>query len=316
LSAHQTLDAPRATAAEPSRARRRRGRRAVEPSFWFVVPALLVYLAVVIYPSLAGAVYAFTDWNGLSGERAFVGLDNFQEILSDDQSFSALKNTLLLTVFILVVQNLVGLLLALGVHAKIRSRGPLRAVFFAPAVLSPLIMAYLWKYLFNPAPDAGINAVLGAVGLGSLQQDWLGNGDLALWAIGFTVVWQFAGYSMVIFLAGLQGVPEELVEAAELDGAGRFRRFWHVTLPLIAPAITINVLLSTIGGLKLFDQVFAITNGGPGYATETLSTLMYKEAFVFGHYGSATALALVLAIIVAAISMVQLHYLRRREVVA
>ena len=147
------------------------------------------------------------------------------------------------------------------------------------------MIAFLWKYLFNPDPDSGINALLGLVGLGFLQQDWLGNPSLALWSVGFTVVWQFAGYSMVIFLAGLQGVPRELEEAAALDGAGRWQRFRNVILPMIAPAVTINLMLSTIGGLKLFDQVFAITNGGPGYSTETLSTLIYKQAFVFGSYG-------------------------------
>ena len=127
-------------------------------------------------------------------------------------------------------------------------------------------------------------------------------------------MWQYAGYSMVIFLAGLQGVPRELHEAATIDGAGRWQRFRNVTWPLLAPAVTINLMLSTIGGLKLFDQVFAITNGGPGYATETLSTLIYKQAFVFGSFGYSTAVALVLAILVAAVSLVQLKYLRSREV--
>ncbi len=177
-----------------------------------------------------------------------------------------------------------------------------------------MVIAFLWKYLFNPDPDSGINALLGLVGLGFLQQDWLGNPSLALWSVGFTVVWQYAGYSMVIFLAGLQGVPRELEEAAAIDGAGRWMRFRNVILPLIAPAVTINLMLSTIGGLKLFDQVFAITNGGPGYSTETLSTLIYKQAFVFGSYGYSTAVALVLAILVAAVSLVQLKYLRSREV--
>jgi raffinose/stachyose/melibiose transport system permease protein len=241
-------------------------------------------------------------------------VDNFKQIFTDDQSFSALKNTIYLTVFIALVQNAIGLLLALGVHTAIKSRNLLRVILFAPAVVSPVVIAFLWKYLFNPDPHSGINAVLGFVGLGGLQQDWLGNGSIALWAVGMTVVWQFAGYSMVIFLAGLQNVPRELLEAAEVDGAGRWRRFRHITFPLLAPALTINLMLSTIGGLKLFDQVFAITGGGPGYATETLSTLIYKQAFVFGSFGYSTALALVLAIIVAAISMVQLHYLRGREV--
>jgi raffinose/stachyose/melibiose transport system permease protein len=292
---------------------RRRSRAAREPALWFALPAMLVYLVVVIYPSLAGAVYAFTDWSGVGG-ASFVGLDNFERLFTDAQSLGALRNTVLLTIFIVVVQNGVGMALALGVHARIRSRYLLRVVFFAPAVLSQVVIAFLWKYLLNPDPDSGLNALFGFFGLGFLQQDWLGNPSLALWSVGFTVVWQYAGYSMVIFLAGLQGVPRELEEAAALDGAGRWTRFRHVVLPLIAPAVTINLMLSTIGGLKLFDQVFAITNGGPGYSTETLSTLIYKQAFVFGSYGYSTAVALVLAILVAAVSLVQLSYLRGREV--
>ena len=291
-----------------------RSRRARDPAIWFALPAIVVYLVVVIYPSLAGAVYAFTDWSGIGGAPNWVGLDNFKRLFTDDQSFGALRNTVLLTIFIVIVQNAVGLALALGVHAQIKSRYALRAIFFAPAVIAPVVIAFLWKYLLNPDPDSGINALLGFVGLGFLQQDWLGDPSLALWSVGFTVVWQYAGYSMVIFLAGLQGVPRELEEAAALDGAGRWTRFRHVVLPLIAPAVTINLMLSTIGGLKLFDQVFAITNGGPGYSTETLSTLIYKQAFVFGSYGYSTAVALVLAILVAAVSLVQLKYLRSREV--
>jgi len=286
-----------------------------EPAVWFALPALLVYLLVVVYPSLAGAAYAFTDWSGIGG-ATWVGLENFRNLFSDDQSFGALKNTLKLTVFIVVVQNAIGLALALGVHTAIKSRYALRTIFFAPAVVSPVVIAFLWKYLFNPDPEAGLNALFGFFGLTFLQQNWLGDPAVALWAVGFTVVWMYAGYSMVIFLAALQGVPRELEEAADLDGAGRFQRFRYVILPLIAPAVTINLMLSTIGGLKLFDQVFAITNGGPGYASETLSTLIYKQAFVFGRYGYSTAVALVLALMVAAIAIVQLKYLRSREVTA
>jgi raffinose/stachyose/melibiose transport system permease protein len=310
---HARAGAPAAPAATAARGRRRRAGQAGDPALWFALPALVVYLVIVVYPSLAGAAYAFTDWSGI-GKAGWVGLENFKSLFSDPQSFGALKNTLKLTVFIVVVQNLIGLLLALGVHTAIRSRYLLRTIFFAPAVLSPIVLAFLWKYLFNPDPDAGLNALLGFLGLDFLQQNWLGNPSVALWAVGLTVVWQYAGYSMVIFLAAMQGIPRELEEAAALDGAGRFQRFWHVVLPLIAPAMTINLTLSTVGGLKLFDQVFAITNGGPGYATETLSTLIYKQAFVFGKYGYSTAVALVLAILVSAIALIQLRFLRSREV--
>jgi raffinose/stachyose/melibiose transport system permease protein len=304
---------PDARAGVPAPRRRRRGARSLSPPWWFAAPALAVYALVVLYPAIAGVVYAFTDWNGL-GERNFIGLDNFSRLFGDEAARGSLVNTLLLTVAIVFVQNGIGLLLALGVHTKIKSRSLLRVVFFAPAVVSPVMVAFLWKYIYNPAPDAGVNGILGAFGLDGLRQDWLGDPELALWSVAGMVIWQFAGYSMVIFLAGLEGVPAELHEAAMIDGAGRFQRFRHVTWPLLAPAVTINLMLSTIGGLKLFDQVYAATNGGPGYASETLSTVLYKQAFVYGNFGYSTAIALVLALFVAAVSMVQVYYLRGREV--
>jgi raffinose/stachyose/melibiose transport system permease protein len=299
----------------PARAARRGGRsRALSPSWLFAAPALLVYAVVVLYPSLAGVAYAFTDWKGVGTGMSFVGLANFRAILGDDQALGSLGNTLLLTIAIVIVQNGVGLLLALGVNARIRSRALLRVVFFAPVVVSPVMVAFLWKYVYNPDPGAGLNGLLHAVGLGGLRQDWLGDPSLALWSIAAMVVWQYAGYSMVIFLAGLEGISKDLHEAAMIDGTSTFQRFRYITWPLLAPAVTINLMLSTIGGLKLFDQVFAATNGGPGYATETLSTVLYKQAFVYGKFGYSTAIALVLALFVAAVSLVQIYYLRSREV--
>lgn len=293
---------------------RRRGR--IAPPWWFAVPAVLVYALVVLYPSIAGAGSAFTDWSGVGSAKAFVGIANFKQLVRDDQALGALRNTLLLTVAIVVVQNGIGLLLALGVHTRIRSRMVLRLVFFAPVVVSPVMVSFLWKFVYNPAPDAGLNAALGSVGLGGLRQDWLGNPSLALWSVAFTVIWQCAGYSMVIFLAGLEGVPAELHESAMVDGAGTVARFRHITWPLLAPAVTINVMLSTVGGLTLFTQIIAMTNGGPGYATDTLSTVLYKQAFVYGKFGYSTAVALVLAIFVAAVTFLQIGYLRSRETTA
>jgi raffinose/stachyose/melibiose transport system permease protein len=291
----------------------RRRRRAGGPGWAFIAPALIVYAFVVLYPSLAGIFYAFTDWRGIGSYR-FIGFDNFDRLLHDDAAIGSIRNTVLLTIAIVVVQNGVGLLLALGVHARIKSRGVLRVIFFAPVVVSPVMIAFLWKYIYNPDPHAGLNALLGSVGLDGLQQDWLGNPSLALWSVAAMIVWQFAGYSMVIFLANLEGIPNELLEASRIDGAGTFARFRYVIWPLLGPAITINVMLSTIGGLKLFDQIFAATNGGPGYSTETLSTIIYKQAFVYGQYGYSTAIAFVLALFVAAVSFVQIRYLRGREV--
>ena len=263
---------------------------------------------------MAGAVYAFTDWRALSAHKEFVGLDNLQRLLGDMQARTALKNSLLIALFVPLFQNGLGLLLALGLNTGVKSRYILRTVFFAPAVISPLIVSYLWQYIYNPFPDQGLNGLLGSIGLGFLRQDWLGDPSLSLGSIMATVVWQSLGVSMVIFLAGLQGISREYYEAAELDGATVLSRFRHITLPLIAPAITVNLVLSLIASLKLFDQVFAMTNGGPGYATETLSTVLFKQTFLFGRFGYGAMIALVLTAIVALFAFIQLRVLRSREV--
>ncbi|MFD4117373.1 carbohydrate ABC transporter permease [Streptomyces niveus] len=272
---------------------------------------MLLFAFVVLVPSTRGVYYALTDWDGLDPDFSFVGLDNFGAMFSDPDAVQAIWHTLLIAVAVTVIQNGFGLLLALGVNSVIKSRNVLRVFLFAPAVVTPLVTAYLWRNLLSP--DGAVNSLLGAVGLGSWQQDWLGDPDIALWSVVGVVVWQFGGYSMVIFLAGLQSVPKEIYEAADIDGAGPVRRFWSVTRPLLAPALTINLMLSIIGGIKLFDQVYALTGGGPGHATDTLSTLIYKDAFTLGEFGYSIALAVVLTIIVAVVSAGQYFVLSRNE---
>ncbi|WP_435226107.1 carbohydrate ABC transporter permease [Streptomyces sp. Tue6028] len=262
-------------------------------------------------PSARGVYYAFTDWDGLDPAFSFVGLDNFTGLADDPDAVRAIWHTLVIAVAITVIQNAFGLLLALGVNSLIKTRNVLRVLLFAPAVITPIVTAYLWRNLLGP--DGAVNSLLGAVGLASLKQDWLGDPQLALWAIVGVIVWQFGGYSMVIFLAGLQSVPKEIHEAADIDGAGPIRRFWSITRPLLAPAFTINLMLSMIGGIKLFDQVYALTGGGPGHATDTLSTLIYKDAFTLGEFGYSIALAVVLTIIVAVASIGQYTLLSRGE---
>ncbi|MFL6140594.1 MAG: carbohydrate ABC transporter permease [Labedaea sp.] len=290
----------RAVAAPERRPASARERRRTGPPWWFALPAMLLFAFVVLVPSGRGVYFAFTDWDGLDPTFSFVGLRNFADLLRDADATRAVEHTLLIAVSITIVQNGLGLLLALGVDSAIKSRHLLRVFLFAPAVVTPIVTAYLWRNLLGPG--GAVNSLLGAAGLGSWQQDWLGDPQLALVSVVAVIVWQFAGYSMVIFLAGLQSVPREIYEAADLDGAGPVRRFWSVTRPLLAPAFTVNLMLSIIGGIKLFDQVYALTGGGPGHATDTLSTLIYKDAFTLGEFGYSVALAVVLTIIVAVVS--------------
>ncbi|MFI6681587.1 carbohydrate ABC transporter permease [Kribbella sp. NPDC050470] len=303
-----------AKSAYAPRGRRERNppvRRRTAPPWWFALPAMVLFAFVVLIPSARGVYYAFTDWNGLDPDFAFVGLDNFAELWRDPDARQAVWHTLVIAVSITIIQNGFGLLLALGVNSAIKSRNVLRVFLFAPAVVTPIVTAYLWRNLLGP--DGAVNSLLGAVGLDSWRQDWLGDPQLALWSIVAVIVWQFGGYSMVIFLAGLQSVPQEIYEAADMDGAGPVRRFWSVTRPLLAPAFTINLMLSIIGGIKLFDQVYALTGGGPGHATDTISTLIYKDAFTLGEFGYSIALAVVLTIIVAIAASGQYVVLARNE---
>ena len=289
--------------------RRRRGSGPSAP-WLLVVPAFAFLLAFHFLPSLSGFYYALTDWDGLTDAR-FVGFDNFRELWRDSTTRSALENTLLLAAAFFVAVNVIGLALAVGLHRTLKSRNVLRAVFFAPVVVSPLAVAFVWQYIFQS--DGALNRTLDAIGLDGWQHPWLGDPSTALWAILVTLVWQFSGFAMVIYLAGLQSIPDELYEASALDGAGTWLEFRRLTLPLLAPAVTINATLTLVFGLRLFDQVLALTGGGPGGATETLATQVYKQAFVFGRFGYSTALALVLTLLIAALSIVQLLVLRRRE---
>lgn len=300
----------------PARGARRRRRRRVYRGqaasvWWFILPAAALYIFVVVVPSIRGGAFAFTDWDGISLDAEFVGFAQFARIFNDPYGIIAVRNTIVIAISVMVIQNLLGLLIALGVNSHIKSKTVLRVLFFAPVVITSIAVSFLWQNLFAPA--GGINTMLSAIGLGDFTQSWLGDPTVAIVSIIIVVVWQNVGYSMVIFLAGLQGVPEEVLEAASIDGAGPIRRFWSVVRPMLAPAITINLMLSLIGGLKLFDQVFILTKGGPGGATNTISTLIYQNAFLLQKFGYGSALAVLLTIFVAIAAFVQYRMLSRQE---
>lgn len=269
----------------------------------FAIPAMLLYGFVLLVPTLRGSVYAFTDWDGLSQVFEFVGIGNFETVVGNADAVKAVANTVIIAFATTILSNVIGLALALALNSRIKSRFVLRVFFFAPAVLTPVVTAFLFKYIF--APIGPLNGLLDAGGLSGLKQDWLGAADWALFAIIVVMVWQQSGYAMVIYLAGLQGVPAELLEASAMDGAGATRRFWSITRPFLAPAITISMMLILIHGLKVFAEVWIMTGGGPGNATHSLSTLIYKDAFQFGLFGTSIAMSLILLVMVATISAVQ-----------
>lgn len=275
-----------------------------------MVPAVVVMTVFVVAPAIVGVVLTFSDWKGF-GALNWVGLDNYAKFLTDPQSLTSLSNTAVLAAMIVVGQNLAGLSLALILERRRPGSGFLQALFLMPVIISPVIISYLWQYIYSPF--GALNVVLDTVGLGFLQRSWLGDPQTALAAIAVTIVWQQTGTSMVIYLAGLRGVPPELAEAAQIDGAGWWQRLARIKLPLLAPAITINLVLTLIAGLRVFDQIIAMTGGGPGYATDTLSTVIYKRGFGAGQLSYGLTMAVVLSVAIAVLAVVQTVLLRRRE---
>lgn len=275
---------------------------------WFLLPAGVPYVFLFLVPSLQGISLSFTDSTfGTAGN--FIGLENYLRVFQDPASVRPLVNTLIYAAAITLVQNLIGLLLALALNTHIKLRHGLRVLFFLPFVISPLVTGFLWKFLL--APDGPVNAALRAVGLDALAVGWLGLPGYALAAVIAASIWQFTGSTMVIYLAGLQSIPTEIIEAAHLDGAGAFRRFFDVVRPMLLPAFTINLTLCMVGGLKIYDQILAMTSGGPGGSTDSLATTLYREAFTFNHFGYGAALAVVLTVLVVVFSSIQYTALQR-----
>ncbi len=229
----------------------------------FLLPALVIFTAFVIYPILSSLYYSLTDWDGLAPELHFVGLANFQQLFGDPTVLTDLKNTLIFAAGVMVLQNGLALLLAIILDGFLRRLTFLRVLFLIPAMLSALAIGYIWSYIYTPQ-FGFLNSFFSRIGLSSWQQDWLGNAHLTLASLIFTNSWEFMGFGMVIFLAGLQAVPSELYEAANIDGTTGWQRFRHITFPLIAPSVTINIILTMIGSLKVFDLILEMTNGGPG----------------------------------------------------
>lgn len=303
----------------PPRARRTpspRGSRRpliVYGHWWWALPAIVLVIGVHYVATLTGGFFAFTNWTGL-GDFDFIGFDNFVRIFSDPLLFGSVVNTLFLAFGSVILTNVLGLLFALAINRMLKTRYILRTLLFLPVVLSPLAVSYVWKFIFQF--DGPLNDFLGLIGLQGMQKVWLADPSWSIWAILAVVVWQQTGFVMVIYLAGLASVPIEVEEAAALDGAGVWGRFWHVVVPAIRPSIAIATTLGIIQGLRIFDQILALTGGGPAGATETLATQVYKQAFSLGQFGFGSALALVLTIIILGFAILQQYATRDRDAIA
>jgi len=279
--------------------------------FLFMAPALIVLGVFFVYPILLTFYYSFTDFTGV-GTPEFSGLKNYDRIVSRSRYPEALKITVLFTVIVVVLQITLGLFIATLLQRLPAVRNFARAALFTPAMMSFVIVGYVWQFIYSPY-NGGLNALLTSVGLESMTRGWLGDPNTALIAIAVAHVWMFTGYTTAIFLAGYANIPGDIEEAGRLDGASSWQRFRHLELPLLAPSITINVMLATIGTLKTFELPFIMTRGGPDGATRTLSLEIIENLFRSYKFGFASALAIVMLVIVVLVAFIQNKYLRGRE---
>ncbi|MFC5403485.1 carbohydrate ABC transporter permease [Cohnella soli] len=289
--------------------------RTKEHMWWaaFIAPAFLIYTVIFLGPVLTSFYYSMTNWNGFTRTMDFIGFSNYSDLLTDTAFLKAMRNTFVFALLIVILQNGLAIPLALALDARIKTKSLLKVIFFAPAILSPLVVGYTWLYIYEPQ-NGLLNMLLGKVGLSTWEQMWLGDPKYALYAIVLMVLWQYVGYSMIIFLANLQTIPGDLYEAADIDGAGGWRKFRYITFPLLAPSMTINVVLASIGSLKAFDIIYVTTKGGPFQATETITTLLFTTAFKKDNFGYGTAMGVVMFLLILLISIIQILVLRKREV--
>jgi raffinose/stachyose/melibiose transport system permease protein len=296
-------------AAPPTRprARRRDGRKWLEIAL-FAGPALIVFVAFVILPVVLAAVYSFFNWNGLGPLERFIGFENYARALSDPLFLKSVGNNFTIVGLSLLIQGPLAIIVALLLNRRMRGRTIIRAAIFVPYVLAEVIAGLSWKLLLSPR--GGVNAFLESIGLGDLAQPWLAQPDTALWVMFGILTWKYLGFAILLMLAGLQGVPEELSEAAAIDGASWWKIQWHITIPLLGPTIRIWAFLSIIGSIQLFDMVWVTTKGGPVGATSTMATYMIQYGQGNPGYGSAVAVILFLISLVIAV-LYQRHAMRR-----
>ena len=290
-------------------AKRRSPTRSPAALLLFPLPAVALLGVFFAMPTLQAFQYSITDWDGFSASFNYVGLDNFSRALTGDSLFTnALGNNLKFMLVVVIFQTAFALILALLLAKNSRPNVLLRALFFFPTILSSVSVAFIWKFIYDP--NFGLaNTILGTIGLDELQGSYLGNSDQALYWVAVTQVWFHSGQMMVVFVAGLQGIPRELYEAAEVDGASKWQRFRAITWPMLAPAMTIVVAYTTVQSFKAFDLILGIAGNPPKAALDILSTRIYST-FANSDYGYAAAESLLFMAMIVIVTVLQRRVLK------
>ena len=276
----------------------------------FAFPAVFIWFSVVVIPFLYGIGITFTDWNGLSMDIHFVGAANYKEVFTDSAFLASLTKTVIFVIFSVLLSNIIGLFLGLAVTSGIKGQKLFRVGFFTPNIIGGIILGYIWNFIFSYV----LTSMGKSMGIAGLSTSWLTDPKKALAALILVTAWQMGGYLMVIYIAGLTNVPEELKEAALIDGAGYAQMVRYVTLPLIRNSIAICIFLSITRAFMSFDVNLSLTAGGPYKSTELIAYKIYQTAFASMEFGKGQAQAIVLFVIVAAVSLLQVYFTKKGAV--
>lgn len=280
-------------------------------SYKLLIPVLLLYCIFFVLPTLMGFAYSFTDWRVDADRINLNGVKNFIRIFQDKTIVLALKNTMLFTVLTVLFKNFFGLLLATLLNQKIKSRNILRGIFYLPSILSAVAIGVVFTSMLHP--EGPLNTFFRQIGMDFLAKNWLDSKEMVMYSIAGVASWMQIGFHMTIYLSGYQAISDEYYEAAKIDGANAFQRFLNISIPMLKAAINMNIMLSLIAGLKVFTEVFVMTNGGPGNSSQVLSTLVYKY-FGNGNWGLGTAMNTVLFLLVSIVTVPLLIHVRKSEV--
>lgn len=273
------------------------------PGTLFILPAFILFAVFIFVPLLYGLFMSFTDYGGFNMKPHFVGLSNYTKLLQDDYFLISLKNNFIYTLLFVPLTMLLALLSAIALNGILHFKKYLRMAFYFPQITSMVSIAIVWGLLFNPI-SGPINRILEAIGI-SNPPEWLMSSHWALLAVILVAVWKSFGYYMIILLAGIQGIPEHLYESAKLDGAGKLQQFWYITLPSLSPTLFMVLILTIINSFQVFDLVSVMTDGGPGRSTNVLVFRIYQEAFINYQMGYASAMSMILFLIIMIVSLVQ-----------
>ncbi|MBP1965498.1 carbohydrate ABC transporter permease [Paenibacillus aceris] len=288
------------------------GYRVMKP-WLFLLPALIIYLTVIFVPSLYTLFLSFFSWNGVAPHKDFVGLDNYIDLFTKDTVFPrALKNNLQWMFGSLVITLSFGLSLALLLNKKIKGRTFFRAIFYFPYVLSGVVVATVWAWIYNPT-QGFINRVLEAIGLESWTHAWLAEPKIALYAVFIAALWQGVGQPMVLFLAGLSTISQEPYEAAIIDGAKPYQSFFYITIPMLQETFVIVIATTMIAAMKVYDIIYAMTGGGPAESTQVLSSWMYYQTFKFANIGIGSAISWFLVFVVMIVIIPYVYYTTKKS---